>query len=281
METRYDIQFDGQILPGQDPAEVQARIGRLFKASDATLKALFSGKLQTVKRGCDKATALKYKQAMEQAGAKPLIKRADTAPAAQPVAATNPAPPAAEPTTPAATSAADRIAALAAEPDKGFDPGGKPLAPVEYARPDTPAAEDNESLSVRPVGELLDEAERPTVVPVAVDISGLDVAPPGPLPQPAPSSAQAPDTTHLSMAAAGEAIPTLPGPAPVQVPDSGIALSPEGTDFSDCAGPEPIPPALDLDALNLAPSGADLLEAQYRKTDTAAAPDTGHLSLKP
>ena len=74
MEARYNIYFAGQLIEGQDLAGVRTRIGKLFKADAATLDKLFSGKTQLLKRDCDKATALKYKQAMEQAGALPVIK---------------------------------------------------------------------------------------------------------------------------------------------------------------------------------------------------------------
>lgn len=70
MEARYNIYFAGQLLAGHALAGVRENIARLFNADDATLDKLFSGKAQLVKRDCDKATALKYKQAMEQAGAR-------------------------------------------------------------------------------------------------------------------------------------------------------------------------------------------------------------------
>ena len=74
MEARYNVYFAGQLLEGQDPGSVRSSLAKLFNADEATLEKLFSGNAQLIKRNCDKATALKYKQAMERAGAQALIK---------------------------------------------------------------------------------------------------------------------------------------------------------------------------------------------------------------
>ncbi len=74
MEPLYDVCYAGQLLDGQDLHSVRDRIQKLFKANTDTLEKLFSGKTQILKRGCDKTTALKYKKAMEAAGAKPVIR---------------------------------------------------------------------------------------------------------------------------------------------------------------------------------------------------------------
>ena len=73
MEVRYNIYYAGTVLEGHDIASVRQQLGRLFKADDVTLDKLFSGQPQMIKRDCDKATALKYQEAMKKAGAKPLI----------------------------------------------------------------------------------------------------------------------------------------------------------------------------------------------------------------
>ena len=78
----------------------------------------------------------------------------------------------------------------------------------------------------------------------------------------------------------GEDIPTLPSSVQNLSPDiSGIELSAEHSDFSDCAPPAAQTPQLDLSALNLAPSGADMLEEEYRKKPDAEPPSTDHLKL--
>jgi len=117
MEARYNVYFAGELSAGHDLASVREQLARLFKADTATLDKLFSGKAQLVKRDCDRDTALKYKQAMEQAGAVPFIKSI-----AQPAASA--------PAAGKALSMAERIAALAAAPDIGYPPqAGNPTTP--------------------------------------------------------------------------------------------------------------------------------------------------------
>ncbi|MFT4776042.1 MAG: hypothetical protein ACI9B7_000410 [Oleispira sp.] len=72
-DPKYDIYFRGEILPEADEAEVRAAIAKIFKADNAKLAQLFSGKVSTVKKSVDKATAAKYQQAFKKAGAKVVI----------------------------------------------------------------------------------------------------------------------------------------------------------------------------------------------------------------
>jgi len=261
MDPRFNIYFDGRVAAGQDPGAVRERLARLFKADDSTLDRLFSGKPQLIKRDCDQATARKFQQAMEGAGAIPTITAADTA-AAAPEPRRKP-------------SAAERIAALAAAPDAGGY--GKAAAP-------TPAAADGEpGMILAPEGTpVLRETERPAPVQREVDTSALSAAPSGERLSPErPAPPPAPDTAHLSLAGAGESIPNLARHAEAIAPDtSALALSPEGTDFSDCAQAPVAALELDLSAIELASEGADMLEAQYRRETASQAPDTGHLSLE-
>jgi len=74
MEPLYDVCFAGQLLDGQELHSVRNKIQKLFKANPETLQILFSGKTQILKHGCDKVTSLKYKKALEAAGAKPIIR---------------------------------------------------------------------------------------------------------------------------------------------------------------------------------------------------------------
>ena len=90
METRYNVYFAGQLLEGQELSTVRDNLANVFNADQQTLDKLFSGKAQLLKRDCDKATALKYKQAMERAGALPVIKQAVAAAPTQPAATAAP-----------------------------------------------------------------------------------------------------------------------------------------------------------------------------------------------
>ncbi len=280
MQPLYNIFFAGEVLEGHERAEVRARLAKLFNAGEATLEKLFSGKPQLVKRECDKATALKYKQAMEKAGARPVIKAVSASQAADAAAPRQAAgsgasqPPAAE----KKLSMAERIAALAEAPDITYS---KP----EPEAPPTPEVDPETGLSLAPAGtHLLSAEERLQAVVAGVEIDVSNLATEGNYdrlsnePPPAPP---APDTTHLDMGAVGETIPTLPSNVTPITPDTdGINLSPAGTDFSDCSAVDEEFPELDLTHMAVAPEGSDVLEAQYRRRHDEAAPNTDHLSLR-
>lgn len=72
-DPKYDIYFRGEVLPDHDETQVRQSIAKLFKANDAKLDQLFSGKVNVVKKSVDKATAAKYQQAFKKAGAKAVI----------------------------------------------------------------------------------------------------------------------------------------------------------------------------------------------------------------
>jgi hypothetical protein len=266
MEARYNIYFAGQLIAGQDLAGVRTRIGKLFKADAATLDKLFSGKTQLLKRDCDKATALKYKQAMEQAGALPVIKAiaANETPASAPAPAK-------------AMTAAEKIAALAAAPDPAARRQEPAPPPAHNVQPVDGA------IALAPAGtSVLLPGERPAPARSEIEPPDLEVMASGQrLSESAPMPPPPPDTSHLTEGTVGELLPNLPSSAAPVSPDiSGIQLTPDGTDLSDCAAPAQAPPALDLSGLALAPAGADVLEQQYRNRPSPPPPTTEHLKLE-
>lgn len=275
MDPKYDVCFAGEILQGQDSSAVKLNIAKLFKADEATLNKLFSGKTQLLKRGCDRETALKYKKAIEQAGAKPLIRAHSDA--EKPAPAIPEKPPAAKMT------AAERIALLAGAPDAGpsSDRSGSPTAKAP-AGPGASAETDGAFDLAPPGADVLRPEERAAATPVDVDTSTISLMETGTdLSDPTAKTGPVPDISHLSMGEVGDNIPTLPSSLQAVSPDiSGISLSPEDSDFSDCAPTPAGEPELDLSTLDLAPSGADLLEDAYRKADDTTAPVTDHLELK-
>ena len=273
METRYNVYFAGQLLEGQELSRVRDGLGKLFNADEQTLDKLFSGKAQLLKRDCDKATALKYKQAMERAGALPVIKQVQAA-STQPTATAAPVPG-------KTLSAAEKIAALAAAPDEaGYR--------SEHAAASTDSEQGQQSseqagINLAPAGtEVLRENERQEPLTRDIDTSGLEVdAAAQRLSEEPPPHAPTPDTSHLDMGAVGELIPTLPSDEQPLSPDTdAIDLAPEGTDFSDCAAPAAESPALDLSGMDLAPTGSDVLEDKYRHKQAPPAPSTEHISLE-
>ncbi len=64
----FDVYFAGKTATGQDPAEVKARIGRMFKLQDDKLEILFSGKPGRIKANLDAEEAEKYRRVFLKAG---------------------------------------------------------------------------------------------------------------------------------------------------------------------------------------------------------------------
>lgn len=282
MDTRYNIYFAGQILEGHDLAAVRAKLGKVFNADDQTLDKLFSGNTQLLKRECDRDTALKYKQAMENAGAQPIIKKAD----ASDIQSAPPANAAAENTT-APQSAAEKIAAMAAAPvNDSYSNASSDASTAQTA--DTQAATETvassgDSVSLAPPGsDVLRADERQQQASVDIDTSALVLDETGQrLSAEQATAPAAPDVTHLDMGEVGETIPNLPNAtAPLSPNTDNLDLSPEGTDFSDCAPPAAATPDLDLSGMDVAPPGTEVLEEKYRNKDQPAPPPTDHLSLE-
>ena len=262
MTKRYNVYYAGQVLGGADPAVVRQNLGRLFKADEQTLDKLFSGDVQLLKRDCDEPTAQKYKAAMERAGAQPILRTLQDEGAVGQGAAERPAEKA-QADAPRGMSAAEKI-------------------PAPQEQPEAPAYADEIGLLMEPVGsDILRDNERATPPSVSVDVSALAVdngaqrlsdEPPPPPP--------APDTSQLDMGEVGDSIPNLPSSAVPLDPDtSALDLDPAQTGFEDCAVPPPPPPQLDLSGLDLAETGSDVLEEQYRRRETPPPPPTDHLSL--
>jgi len=271
MKERYDVYFAGQIIDGHDPAVVREKLGKVFKANESVLDKLFSGKPQPVKRDCDSSTAVKYKRALEGAGAVPIIKLAAEA-TQHPTAKT----PASRP-----MSAAEKIAALAAAPDKNAYQKAEESRPSAAAQPATPA--DTGSIALAPPGtEVLRMEERAQPVIRHVDTSKLAVdATAQRLSQESPPPPPAPDTQHLSMGGVGETIPNLASSQTPLTPDiAGIALAEAGVDFSDCVAPKPQAPAVDLSHLAALAPGDMPAEEQQRRPMPVAMPSTDHISLE-
>lgn len=221
-QQRYDVYFAGEVIDGVPVAEVRERLGRLFKADSATLERLFSGTEQPVKRDCDSKTALRYREAMERAGARPIVR-------------------------------------LREEPGSGNVLG---LCP--------------------PGSEVLRKEERRSPEVAAVTVPTLALCAMGEnLSTPLSEPTRAPDTSHLTLGAAGENLPTLPPREQPLHPDTGgLSLAPAGTDFRDCARPAAQPPVLDLSSLELAPPRTPVQDlSQMRMLRTVSIPRTSHIKL--
>ena len=240
MEPLYNVYFAGQLVAGQELQDVRQKVQKLFNANPETLDKLFSGKTQLVKRGCDEATAIKYQQAIKRAGAKAIVQASEASPVQS---------------TPAVATA---------------------------TTPTPPPNTQQAALDLAPSGgDILRPEERATPITREVDTSALELTAPGTtLSDAVESSAQAPNTSHLSMGEVGEDIPTLADTRVQLNPNiDGINLSCAGSDFSDCAAPQAEPLTLDLSSIEMAPVGSDVLAEEYKKPADEKVPDTDHIKL--
>jgi len=272
MSQRYDIFFAAQIVDGFEQSTVRANLASLFKANDATLEKLFSGKPQLIKRGVDKAGAIKYKAALAKAGAVALIRAHAEGGSTATQAPAKPAQAAPEAKKPAAGSMAERLAALTAEP-----------APSAAAAEGSTAAVFNEQFSLAPVGsDVLREDEREIMEELDIDTSSIQLASAFVEPEPANREPPppAPDTSHMSMGEVGEEIPRLEEQKELLNPDvSHLSMGEVGEDIPHLEqAVEPLNP--DISDYSLAPEGSDVLEEKYRKREEVAPPSTDHLQLE-
>jgi hypothetical protein len=77
-ESRFELQFSGELVPGADLRSVRARLGDLFKLPPEALELMFSGQTVVIKRGLDGTTAARYRDAFWDAGAILHLKQTQT-----------------------------------------------------------------------------------------------------------------------------------------------------------------------------------------------------------
>lgn len=246
----YDIYFTGSLVESTDPQAAQASFARMFKASPEAVSRFFNGKPQIVKRGVDKAEALKFKAALHKAGMMVAFK-------AHQVESTAP-----QPTT------------------------GKPVAPSSNQSAIDQPATDNvdtqqEDWSLAPAGsEVLRAEERKEIPAQDIDTSSIKMVSAFANLEPEPrETPPAPNTSHLSVAPAGEDLlvdkPEDPPPLPLDL--DAITLAPAGAELEELR--DDLPPVNpDISRITLAAAGSDILEGQH-KDALPPAPNTDHLSV--
>ena len=69
MASKYKIVFRGDIVPGHAMADVRERLQDLFRLDDAAIAKLFSGRPVAIRKNLDEATACKWCEVLEKAGA--------------------------------------------------------------------------------------------------------------------------------------------------------------------------------------------------------------------
>lgn len=236
----YDVYLTGKLTDGTAPDAAAQRLAALFKSTPEIMGGMLTGKPHLLKRGVDKNTALKYREALLKAGIEVAFRS---------------------------------------------QAGSRPSSAVSTA-PAAPqsagATHESDALTLAPAGsELLQPGERQAPAAVAIDTSQLQLAPPGPLSSGARAEIAAPDTSHLSLAAAGGDLlhdDEKPMP-PLAVVDSGnFTLAEVGAPIETLQeNAAPLNP--DTSGLSLAAAGADLLTAAERSRPAPAPPDTDHIRL--
>lgn len=171
-EQLFEVAFSGQVSEGANPEEVRAKVGKIFNADEGKLAQLFSGKRVVIKKNIDKATAAKYKTALNRAGAECEVKPMGGAAAAKPApAAEKPA------SAPAAKPAPATAAPAAGGVETAYDGD---VAPPPQTDPLGITGDQIEDLSVSlaPVGSELRDSYAEPEVP-EFDLSEFDLAPVG------------------------------------------------------------------------------------------------------
>lgn len=241
----YDIFFRGEVLDGFTIDQVKTGIAQLFKASPEKIEQLFSGKVVALRKGLDKPGALKFKQALENAGARIYVKLAAEESPTETTA--KPSPKAAQTTTQPAQAASQSSPKTAAAPPTTPTPTTTTASEAISATP----------LDILPAGsDLLIQAERKKDEEARIDTSQIRLASlfdtfKAPTEPPPP----APDVSHLSTAAVGADV------------------------LEGYRNNTPPPPAPEVGHISLAAAGADVLEGYRNATPPPAAPDVDHISL--
>ena len=75
MEPLFDVFFAGEIVGDTARDSVISGLATLFKIDTAAANKLMNGDRHRIKRDCDKATALRYRDAIAKVGAKVIIER--------------------------------------------------------------------------------------------------------------------------------------------------------------------------------------------------------------
>jgi hypothetical protein len=137
-ESRFDIQFAGELVAGADPDATRERLGELFKLPPEALDRLFDGQPHILKRDLDQATAVRFRDAFGESGA--IL----------------------------------RLIPIAARPESAVPDQAAPEA--ARSSPPVEGTVADGRLTLAPLGTNMDLAAAP-FVPRVIDTSGLSLAP--------------------------------------------------------------------------------------------------------
>lgn len=257
MTELFNVVFAGEIVGRADPAVVRANVGKLFNASEAVLDRLFSGQPVAVKKMVDRATAMKIRALLKQAGAEARMVQVDAqgSPLLPASAAVTPA---SEAVAVAVTSAAVPAGSMAARLQRMAEEQAQEDAvrTVVAPAPHSPSATDAPAWGISPAGARMSEPD-------------------------SASAAAVPDVSSISLAAPGADILTATEKAvitPVQVDISGITVAAVGSDVLNENEKQKIEAVqVDISGISVAEVGAPLDEIRAEKV--LVNPDISHLTL--
>jgi hypothetical protein len=203
-EPTYQIVFRGKILSGHTRDEVRSRLAALFRTEPARIDALLDAPKTILKTGLSKDAALRYQEALRQAGIM-VAAVAESVPVAPVVAA-----PARPPSTPP----------TAASPSVPTSQG----VPAAIGTDPAVAASAGDGLTLAAPGERI--VSEPAPPRRAFDLSRLSLAEPGAvLSSHAPARPPPLTIDHLSLAADEGPIDPTPRPPPRDIDTSALSLS--------------------------------------------------------
>lgn len=229
----YDVYLTGKLADNTSVAQAAQRLASLFKTTPDVTAGMLTGKPHPLKRRVDKATALKYRDALAGAGVEVAFKA---------LVDTTENSPAVKPTQPSSSNALSLAPA-----------GTEILQPSERPAPATVTV-DISQLALAPQAPLPAMAATPAVAPdtsyLSLAASGADLLSDAEKQHPPVAT---PDIDDLSLAPAGATLDVLRNDLPPLAPDiSALSLAPAGTELLSAEQRnKPAPAAPNTDHLRL------------------------------
>jgi hypothetical protein len=258
-DERYAIIFRGDITVDQNLAEVKQRLKRLFKADDARIDKLFSGRPVPLKRELSQDEAARYQAVLKQAGAIVAIESMT----ALKLAASSASSPLAAPSNTSPEAQVSSANPSSEQANWQLAPAGSRLQDKkEGAERIVEIATDH--LKVMPQdGNIIKEGERPLASMATVDMDALDweLTPYG--------EALLKESERASISSA-------------EIDTSNLSvLETSGDLLKDAERPKLKPVEVDISGLSMAEMEGNLIKDTEKPETPSVSVDTSHLRLMP
>lgn len=287
----FDIIFRGDVAIGHSIVDVKQRLGQLFKIDGAKVDSLFTGRAIPLKRNLDSATAQKYQDILQKAGAQVELRAAGgqkkPAPAARSKSSIQPQSDLVKPDQPAKKLTLKERLALQEQQDKKEKERQEKQVETSTSEADQTQSSQEYGWNLAPLGSslILTKEVKTAKAAVKVDVSEMSLKPEG---GDLLDDSEKPEEIVATVAAGDfdveEAGAELLKPEErqqeeaVTVDTTGIDISEVGVDLLDASERLQVP-ELDIDTgiFDLAPAGSDL--GQKRNDPAPPPPDTSTLEL--